>query len=414
MVVSLHKNAPVADSAFETGATRVDRLIDVINALSHARDVDTITKIVSEAARSLTGADGVSVVLKDRDHCYYAEENAIAPLWKGRRFPMASCVSGWVMMNAKQLIVRDVYADSRIPEDLYRPTFVKSLAMVPIRRDAPIGAIGNYWATPHLPSAEEMRILQALADTTSVAFENVNLYDQLQGKIAELEASNHELSCFAWAASHDLQEPLRTIITQVEMLERHLPESLDAQALQHIHAATDSAGRLQRLIADMLIHAKAAKTESFRKVDLNEIMQNVTGDLRTMLQDTGASIHAASLPAVSGNPHLLECLMRNLLSNALKFRLPSGTPDIDVQCQREDNEWLMTVADNGQGIDPAYRERIFGLFQRLHSQDDYAGSGIGLATCRKIVELHGGRIWAAANSGGGSRFCFTLPVQTGD
>jgi len=160
-------------------------LIETIQQLSLARSVQQIQAIVRHTARQLTGADGATFVLRDGDMCHYADEDAIAPLWKGQRFPMSACVSGWVMLNREHAMVPDIYADDRVPADAYRPTFVKSLLMVPIRRLSPIGAIGNYWADPHQASDREVMLLQALADSTAVAMENVRM-------IAELEAARRE------------------------------------------------------------------------------------------------------------------------------------------------------------------------------------------------------------------------------
>jgi signal transduction histidine kinase len=389
----------------------MEKLIDAIQELSHARDVDTITEIVREAARNLTGADGATIVLRDGDQCHYADENAIAPLWKGKRFPMSMCVSGWVMMNAKPVVIKDIYSDARVPKSAYRPTFVKSLAMVPIRKNSPIGAIGNYWADNYEPSAEEMNILQALADTTSVALENVDLYQQLQTKVTELEESNHELSCFAWAASHDLQEPLRVITKEVTELEQHHTSIQDERAIDSIRIAAQSAGRLQRLIGDLVLHARSGKSESFVSVNLNDAMRNVMGDLKQVIDECGAEIACAELPLVTGNQNLLECLVRNLLSNAIKFRAANITPQITITCQPEGNDWLVSVKDNGIGVNHNNHSRIFGLLQKAHGAAGYTGSGIGLATCKKIVELHGGRIWVESAPGSGSIFCFTLPMK---
>lgn len=150
----------------------MENLAGVISYLSQAHDMETITSIVREAARSLTGADGATFVLRDGDKCFYMEENAIGPLWKGQRFPMCACISGWVMVHKRPAVIPDIYKDPRIPEDAYRPTFVKSLVMVPINKAEPVGAIGNYWATNRLPSDEEVVVLQILADITGVAMEN--------------------------------------------------------------------------------------------------------------------------------------------------------------------------------------------------------------------------------------------------
>ena len=179
MTASLHKilSTPQTSAWY---ATAMERLVGVVQALSQARSMDRIGQIVRDAARDLTAADGATFVLRDGDQCFYADENAISPLWKGQRFPMSTCISGWVMENREPATIEDIYKDPRIPHDAYRPTFVKSLVMVPIRHNDPIGAIGTYWASIHHPSLEEMRILQILADTTSVAMENITLREELE------------------------------------------------------------------------------------------------------------------------------------------------------------------------------------------------------------------------------------------
>ena len=170
-------------------ATAMERLVEVVQHLSMARDLAGVMEIVRHAARELTGADGATFVLRDGERCFYAEEDAIEPLWKGQRFPMSACISGWVMLNRTPAAIEDIYADARIPADAYRPTFVKSLAMVPIRTLNPVGAIGNYWANHHVPTEDELRILHVLADTTAVAMENVRVYEELEARVAHRTAA---------------------------------------------------------------------------------------------------------------------------------------------------------------------------------------------------------------------------------
>src|SRR5688572_11775000 len=156
-----------------------DRLIAAIRELSFAHDLDAVIAVVRRVARDLTGADGIAFILRDGNQCHYVEENAKAPLWKGRRFPMSACIAGWAMHNRQTVAVEDIYADSRIVPDMFRATFVKSLVVVPIRRENPVGAIGAYWAEKRTPSPAEIDILQRLADTVVVALANVRVYAEL-------------------------------------------------------------------------------------------------------------------------------------------------------------------------------------------------------------------------------------------
>jgi diguanylate cyclase (GGDEF)-like protein len=181
----------------DTYVRAMERLVHAVQELSMARDLPQVQQIVRTTARELAGSDGATFVLRDDGQCYYADEDAIEPLWKGSRFPMETCISGWAMLNRQTAVIQDIYVDDRIPHDAYRPTFVKSLAMVPIRSLDPIGAIGNYWADGHVASDDEIRLLQALADATSVAMENIAVYAELERRVvdrtAELEKANADI-----------------------------------------------------------------------------------------------------------------------------------------------------------------------------------------------------------------------------
>jgi GAF domain-containing protein len=203
------------DAAYVRG---IERLVAVVQELSRARSLEEIQRTVRTAARELTGADGATFVLREGDHCFYADEDAIAPLWKGMRFPLSACISGWVMLNRRPAVIDDIYDDARIPADAYRPTFVKSLAMVPIRSFAePIGAIGNYWAQRRLPTDAEVRLLQALADATSVAIENVQArQSQIMDDIGRL----------ARGVAHDFNQVLSVILGVAQTIRSDLDPAL--------------------------------------------------------------------------------------------------------------------------------------------------------------------------------------------
>lgn len=175
----------------------MERLLQAVQELSLARSLEDVQAIVRTSARELTGCDGATIVLRDNGYCYYADEDAIAPLWKGSRFPMETCVSGWAMNHRESVVIPDIYDDERVPTEAYRPTFVKSMVMVPIRKVDPIGAIGNYWGQQRQPTTQEVFLLQALADSTSIAMENVGLYSELEQRVrdrtSELEKANEEI-----------------------------------------------------------------------------------------------------------------------------------------------------------------------------------------------------------------------------
>ena len=183
----------------ELGLSSAGRLAHAVQELSLADSVEDIQRVVRSAARELVHADGATVVLRDGEFCYYADEDAISPLWKGQRFPLDACVSGWAMTHRETVVIPDIYADERVPQDAYRPTFVHSMVMVPIRSIDPLGAIGTYWAVNRTPSREEITLLRALADSTAVAFASVALSDQLANDAltdseARLQAVTDELT----------------------------------------------------------------------------------------------------------------------------------------------------------------------------------------------------------------------------
>lgn len=165
----------------------MEQLLDVVQKLSAARDLNTVMDIVRHSVRLLTESDGATFVLRENDFCYYAEEDAISPLWKGNRFPMHTCISGWAMLNRQPAIIEDIYADPRVPVDVYKKTFVKSLAMVPIRTEDPIGAIGSYWSVRHTPTPEQIKVLQVLADTAAIAMDNIHSRSIIAIKAQQLE-----------------------------------------------------------------------------------------------------------------------------------------------------------------------------------------------------------------------------------
>jgi|GEM_PF-3189396 len=230
----------------------------------------------------------------------------------------------------------------------------------------------------------------------------------LEKAVAELRRSNRELEQFAYVASHDLQEPLRMVASYVQLLARRYRGRLDADADEFIGFAVDGANRMQQLINDLLNFSRVGRrSDPLRPVPMSEVMDRVLKTLRPAIEESGAAIEQGPLPTVLGDPVLLTQLVQNLVTNAIKFH-GDEPPKVVVSAEPEDkNSWRFKVQDNGEGIDPQYFDKLFVIFKRLHARDQ-PGTGIGLATCKKIVEHHGGRIWVESEPGRGSTFLFTL------
>ncbi|MEU9019793.1 ATP-binding protein [Actinomadura sp. NPDC048394] len=233
----------------------------------------------------------------------------------------------------------------------------------------------------------------------------------LDAQTAELRRSNAELEQFAYVASHDLQEPLRKVASFSQMLERRYADQLDDRARQYIGFAVDGAKRMQVLINDLLAFSRVGRMHRQQRLALREPLERALANLDDALASSGARVEVpGDLPQVAGDPTLLTMLWQNLVGNAVKFCPPDRDPVVRIACEGEDDQWHLTVTDNGIGIPVEYEEKIFVIFQRLHGRDSYSGTGIGLALCKKIVEYHGGRIWLDPEHRDGARFHLTLPA----
>jgi light-regulated signal transduction histidine kinase (bacteriophytochrome) len=231
----------------------------------------------------------------------------------------------------------------------------------------------------------------------------------------DLEERNAELEQFAYVASHDLQEPLRMVSSFLQLLQRRYAGELDETADEYIEYAVDGAKRMQVLIRDLLAYSRVGtRGKPFKPIDMNRTLEVVLTDLGPALDDVDADVQAEPLPTISADETQMRQLLQNLIANAVKFR-DDDPPEVRVSAEKvqadDEPTWRFAVADNGIGIDPQYEDRVFQIFQRLHTRDEYEGTGIGLAMCKKIVERHGGRIWFESEPGQGTTFYFTIPVN---
>ncbi|MEZ2226043.1 ATP-binding protein [Microcoleus sp.] len=224
----------------------------------------------------------------------------------------------------------------------------------------------------------------------------------------ELARSNAELEQFAYVASHDLQAPLATIASYAQLLEKRYQEQLDSQANKFIGNIVQGCTRMQALIDDLLEYSRVGRSQKpFKPTNCNQVLEQALANLQGVIRDTQAVVSYGELPVVNGEISQLVQLFQNLVGNAIKYR-KNEPPAISISVCKQHDHWLFSVADNGIGIARQHQERIFQIFQRLHTQKEYSGTGIGLAICQKIVELHGGRIWVNSEPGQGSTFYFTL------
>lgn len=297
-------------------------------------------------------------------------------------------------------------------EKVKRGDFVKQYETLRIKKDGSVIDV-SLTASP-IKSSEGMIIGASKISRDITAIKKANeailkLNNSLEKRAEELLESNLELERFAYIASHDLQEPLRMVTSFLQLLKKKYGKQLDTTADEYIAFAVDGAERMKKLIHDLLEYSRVGvNKDDYSKIDMNYLLNYVAVLFKDRLASSGAELKIGELPFIEVRKAQFTQLFQNLLSNAIKYR--SKRPlKIEVGCIEKKNEWEFFITDNGIGIDPKFTEKIFIIFQRLHSRAEYAGTGIGLSICRKIVERHGGKMWAESSLGEGSTFRFTIP-----
>jgi signal transduction histidine kinase len=395
-------------------STGIHRLVVAVRDLAAASTMAEIVDIVRHAARQLVDADGATFVLRDNGQCYYVDYDAISPLWREQRFPMEACISGWAMLNSEAVFIPDIYADDRIPHEAYRPTFVQSLAMTPVRTTDPVAAIGVYWADHHVLTEEESELLQALADSTAVALENTRIRSELEERVeartAELQATNGDLQAFVQLAAHDLRSPLLTVRGFTDLAIAFDRDNLSPDGLESLEAVRSQVERMRQLIDAILEYSTATTSEmTVSRVDFDDIASRVIVDLRGLIEQRRATIDVHDLPTARVSGPLMERVLQNLIANAIHYGAPER-PVVVVEGGREDDgSVFIAVSDNGNGVSEADRDVIFSMFKRGSAASRAEGSGIGLAFVHRVVSNHGGTVTVDRGPLGGARFVITLP-----
>ncbi len=377
-----------AQREVERLSLQLERILDAAGEGIYGLDLDGRTTFVNHAAGEMTGWEPDALVGREQ-HAVLHHHRA-----DGSPYPAEACPIHQTLRDGQERRVAD--------EVFWRKdgsSFPVEYVAAPMwAEDAIVGAVVVFQNVADRVAAEQA--LQRYAD--------------------DLEERNAELEQFAYVASHDLQEPLRMVSSFLQLLQRRYADQLDETADEYIAYAVDGAKRMQKLIQDLLSYSRVGtRGKAFKPVDMNRTAETVLTDLGPALDEAGATVEAGDLPTVAADETQMRQLLQNLVANAVKFRAEAA-PVVRISAEQAEDAgravWRFAVADNGIGIEEHHADRVFQIFQRLHTRDEYEGTGIGLAMCKKIVERHGGRIWfesapdAAASPTDGTTFYFTLPT----
>jgi len=284
-----------------------------------------------------------------------------------------------------------------------------------ILRASKLIAKGDFTAKAKSYSKDEIGVLansfNQMADELGRSTEeNKKVSESLKNYTRKLEQSNNNLEQFAYVASHDLQEPLRTITNFTKLLEEKQKDNLDAASKKYMNYVVNAAERMKRLIKDMLLFSRIGKQHVIELINFKDLLSEIQMDMALLINENKAVIKIGNLPVLPASKTEMKLLFQNLMTKDVKNRTTEITPEVDIQATKQLNDdWVFSIKDNGIGIDPEFKEKIFIIFQRLHNENEYSGTGIGLATCKKIVELNGGTIWVESKPNNGSTFYFTFP-----
>ena len=322
---------------------------------------------------------------------------------------------GYTENELKELSLKDILRPDKLPH--CQEIFEKVCAGKPINKVETV-FIAKDGREIHVEGAVNARFKEGKFIATRGIFRDITdrkmAEEKLNRTLMELERSNKELETFAYVASHDLQEPLRMIASYLQLLEHRYRDRLDRDANDFINFAVDGAKRMQNLINDLLLYSRVGtRGKKFEITNSDEILNQALSDLKLLIDDSGAKITYDPLPKVNADNVQVGQLFQNLIGNAIKFH-NEEPPKVHITAENLEKDWLFSIADNGIGIDPKYSDRAFMIFQRLHNKNDYPGTGIGLAICKRIVERHKGKIWLKSKPGEGTTFYFTIPKTGSD
>jgi PAS domain S-box-containing protein len=395
------------------------KLTETNRALVGTFEFDQVSEIICRAARELTGADGATFVLREGEQVRYVSESAIAPLWKGRSFPIECCISGWAMLHGETAVIENIYADQRIPLEAYSPTFVKSLLMTPVGPGTPVASIGVYWAHSHKASSYEVELLQSLASAADLALAGARAYEQARQAWAEAEQANHLKDEFLATLSHELRNPLNSIVGYADVLLRSR-EAKQVPLIQQAAATIHRNAAAQTQLVNDLLDLSRLQTGKLA-IDHQPIaLAAIVGDAVQSVRSQAAAKEQKLVIDFPGERLLVladsvrvQQIVWNLVNNAVKFTPKGG--QVSVRLSREGTAAQLVVEDTGQGIAANFLPHVFEMFRQSEGgiTRTHGGMGIGLALVKQLVELHGGHVEAHSDGPGlGARFTVRLPLHT--
>ncbi|MCG1003343.1 MULTISPECIES: PAS domain-containing protein [Halobacterium] len=317
--------------------------------------------------------------------------------------------AGYTLQTEEPVVVEDFEAEDRFdaPALLVDNGAQSGISTIIGSVENPWGIFETHDTAVQEFSEEDVNFVQSVANVLADAIERERYDAEREQLVADLAASNERLEQFAYAASHDLQEPLRMVSSYLSLIEDRYGDELDEDGREFLDYAVDGADRMQEMIDALLEYSRVERDADFESVDLDAVFADVCRDFEVKIVDNDATVVAESLPTVSGDEDQLRQVFGNLLSNAIEYG--GDEPTVRVSAERGDREWVVSVSDDGIGIDPDHADRIFEVFQRLHTHDEHEGTGVGLALVQRIVERHGGDIWVESTPGEGATFYFSIP-----
>jgi predicted ATPase/signal transduction histidine kinase/tRNA A-37 threonylcarbamoyl transferase component Bud32 len=405
----------------------IEYLMKSALAISAEIELESLLKKIMNVVIESSGAQSGYLIMEEKDGLFiHAESHAnikdnvqISKKKLENSDNICKAIVRYVQRTGERLILDNAskkgeFKDNKEIQDMK----LRSVLCMPVLKQSKV--IGILYLENRLANSvftlEKTELLELLISQAAISMENATLFvkrkktgEKLKKTLEELQRSNKELQQFAYIASHDLQEPLRMISSFLQLLQRRYEGQLDSDADEFIEFAVDGATRMQELINDLLAYSRVNRTTSaFETVDLDKVLDEVLMYHNLSIKENDADITCDGLPKVNGDYSQMVQVFQNLIGNAIKYR-GNKTPKIHISAEKEDENWLFKVEDNGIGIDPKYFDRVFLIFKRLHTNDEYSGTGIGLAITKRIIERHGGDIWVDSQLGMGSKFYFNLP-----